>query len=363
MTTKVDPKRWLWLNGLQVPLLPLYSVGLSRLTDSPWVWYLTPALVFVLIPVLDYALGTDDQNLTDDQLQALTGSRYHRWIAEAYIPLQLAMFPITAWFFATADSLIARVGIVATAGIVGGIAINTAHELGHKRGARAKWAALLALAQTSYGHFYIEHNRGHHRHVATPEDPASARFGESLWRFLPRTVIGSFASAVRLERARLERKDQRWLSHNNILLQGLALTAVLYGVALAVGGPIVVPFLIAQAAGGIFLLEVVNYLEHYGLLRQKLDNGRYVACQPEHSWNSNNRVSNLFLYHLQRHSDHHANPTREYQLLRNFDGLPTLPSGYATMILLALIPRVWRRVMDPRVMAHYDGDRSLVNAG
>jgi alkane 1-monooxygenase len=245
--------------------------------------------------------------------------------------------------------------------MVGGIAINTAHELGHKRPKREKWLAKVALAQSGYGHFFIEHNRGHHVRVATPEDPASARMGESFWEFLPRTVWGSLRSAVHLEKERLNRVGTPFLSARNDLLNAWAMSAVLFGALVAIFGWSVAPWLAVQAVIAFSLLEVVNYLEHYGLLRQKLQDGRYERCRPEHSWNSDNIASNVFLYHLQRHSDHHAHPTRRYQALRHFENLPELPSGYASMILLAYATPLWFRKIDPMVAAHYAGDVARAN--
>ena len=245
--------------------------------------------------------------------------------------------------------------------MVGGIAINTAHELGHKTKKYEKWLAKIALAQTGYGHFFIEHNRGHHVRVATPEDPASSRLGESFWEFLPRTAWGSLTSALHLERIRLDRMGKRFWTIQNDVLNAWAMTVVLFGGLIAVFGIEVLPWLIVQAVVGASLLEVVNYLEHYGLLRQKQEDGRYERCRPEHSWNSDNVASNVFLYHLQRHSDHHANPTRRYQALRHFEDLPELPSGYATMIVLAYATPLWWRVIDPKVLAHYDGDVTKAN--
>src|SRR6185503_13284315 len=164
-----------------------------------------------------------------------------------------------------------------------------------------------------------------------------------------------------IETARLDRVGAgRWTPRNDIL-GAWAMTVVLFAALAIAFGPIVLPYLLLQAVIGFSLLEVVNYLEHYGLLRRKREDGRYERCRPEHSWNSNNVASNVLLYHLQRHSDHHANPTRRYQTLRDFQQSPSLPTGYAGMIVLALVPPVWRRVMDPRVLAHFDGDLSRAN--
>ncbi len=360
--TKDDPRWALWLLGLVVPTLPLVSMVLVRQSGNALWWLVSPVFVFGIIPFVDLLLGDDDQNLDPEVLDRLGGNPYHRRIVELYIPLQIASFLGGAWFYGQSTGWGERLGIAVSIGIAGGVAINAAHELGHKRGARAERFALVALAQSAYGHFYVEHNRGHHRNVATPEDPASSRFGESLWQFLPRTLWGSLVSAIRLERSRMHRRGTAFLSPHNHIVQGLVLTGVVWGLAVALGGFGVWSFLLIQAVIGIYLLESVNYLEHYGLQRQKLDSGRYEACAPRHSWNSDHRVSNVFLYQLQRHSDHHANPTRDYQALRSFEEAPTLPTGYSGMLVLAVFPWAWRRVMDPKVLAHYEHDTSLLNS-
>jgi alkane 1-monooxygenase len=357
-----DPKRYLWLLGLIVPLIPFIAWGLVELTGLGVMWWAGPFVVFVVIPFLDRAIGKDSSNPPDSILRRLEDDRYYRWCTYAFIPLQYGalVFACTRWSSGNL-STVADLGLAVTVAMVGGIAINTAHELGHKRPRHEKWLAKVALAQSSYGHFFIEHNRGHHVRVATPEDPASSRLGESFWEFLPRTVWGSLSSAIHLERQRLNRVGQRFLSPANDILNSWAMSLVLFVVLVAVFGWSVAPWLAVQAVLGFSLLEVVNYLEHYGLLRQRLPDGRYERCRPEHSWNSDNIASNVFLYHLQRHSDHHAHPTRRYQALRHSEELPELPSGYASMILLAYATPLWFRYMDPKVVAHYGGDVSRAN--
>ncbi len=194
-----------------------------------------------------------------------------------------------------------------------------------------------------------------------PEDPASARLGESLWEFLPRSVSGGFRSAIRLERARLARRELGWWSVHNHILQAWSMAVVLFGGLMLAFGVRILPYLLLQAVIGVMLLETVNYVEHYGLLRERRPSGRYRRCSPRDSWNSDRLVTNIFLFHLQRHSDHHANPGRRYQTLRSSQQAPQLPAGYATMILLAAVPPLWRKVMDPRVLAHYDGDITRAN--
>ena len=269
---------------------------------------------------------------------------------------------LACWIWSRGDvSLIGKLGLALTVGCVGGIAINTAHELGHKRDGLERWLSKIALAQSAYGHFYVEHNRGHHVRVATPDDPASSRYGESFYAFWPRSVAGSLLSSCEIERTRLKLMKRSFWTPKNDVLNAWAMTVVLFAALVTAFGRGIVPYLLLQAVIGFSLLEVVNYLEHYGLLRQKVSDGRFERCMPSHSWNSNHAVSNVFLYHLQRHSDHHANPTRRYQALRSFDSAPNLPSGYATMILVALVPPLWRRVMDGRVEAHYGGDMARAN--
>ncbi|MFT7025067.1 MAG: alkane 1-monooxygenase [Rhodococcus sp. (in: high G+C Gram-positive bacteria)] len=373
-----DRKRYLWLMGLIPPTAVFVATGLVWAFNqlgwtavSPVWWWIGALLVYGLLPVLDRFFGPDGQNPPDEVMEQLENDKYYRYCTYAYIPFQLTSLVLACYLW-TADNLswlgidgglglISKIGLAISVGVMGGVGINTAHEMGHKKDSLERWLSKVTLAQTFYGHFYIEHNRGHHVRVATPEDPASAKFGESFWTFLPRSVWGSLKSSWELEQQRMQRVGKStWSIHNDVLNAWL-MSVVLYAVLIAVFGPVVLPFLIIQAIYGFSLLETVNYLEHYGLLRQKKANGRYERCAPEHSWNSDHIVTNIFLYHLQRHSDHHANPTRRYQILRSMEGAPNLPSGYASMISLAYFPPIWRKVMDHRVLDHYDGDITRVN--
>jgi alkane 1-monooxygenase len=357
-----DPKRYAWLLGLIVPTLPFLAWGLVHLTGVAAFWFYGPVLVFGIFPLLDLAIGMDARNPPDSVIKWLEGDRYYRWCTYLYLPIQYAGLAFACWLWSNGQlSTIDSIGLALTVAMVSGIAINTAHELGHKRASIERWLSRVALAQSGYGHFFIEHNRGHHVRVATPEDPASSRLGESFYAFLPRTVIGSLRSAWELERVRLARLQRSPWTPRNDILGAWAMSLALFAGLLATFGVVVLPYLLLQAALGFSLLEVVNYLEHYGLLRAKRDDGRYERTRPEHSWNSNSAASNVLLYHLQRHSDHHANPIRRYQALRHVDDAPQLPTGYAGMILLALIPPLWRRTMDHRVLAHYKGELTRAN--
>lgn len=357
-----DPKRYLWPLGLVVPLLPLMAWALVEATGLGVFWWFGPLFVLGFMPLLDTLVGTDADNPPDSAVAWLEQDRFYRWCTYAFLPLQYASLVFACVLWSGGDLSVAEsLGLAATLGMVAGIAINTAHELGHKRASLERWLSKVALAQTGYGHFFIEHNRGHHVRVATPEDPASSRLGESFWAFWPRTVTGSLRSAWELEHVHAQRDKRRFISPRNDILNAWALTVVLFAGLTIAFGWIVAPYLLVQAAIGFSLLEVVNYLEHYGLLRERRHDGRYERCAPRHSWNSNNVSSNVLLYHLQRHSDHHANPLRRYQSLRHFDEAPQLPSGYATMIVLALCTPLWRRTMDPKVLAHYGGDVTRAN--
>jgi alkane 1-monooxygenase len=357
-----DPKRCAWLLGLLVPTLPFLSWALVHATGLGVFWFYGPILVFAVFPPLDLALGMDARNPPDSVIKWLEQDRYYRWCTYLYLPIQYAGLVFACWLWSHGHlSTLDSIGLALTVAMVSGIAINTAHELGHKRASIERWLSRVALAQSGYGHFFIEHNRGHHVRVATPEDPASARLGESFYAFLPRTVFGSVRSAWELERTRLARLGSPSWSPRNDILGAWAMTVVLFAALIAAFGFVVAPYLLIQAVIGFSLLEVVNYLEHYGLLRQRREDGRYERTRPEHSWNSNNTASNVLLYHLQRHSDHHANPIRRYQALRHVDDAPQLPTGYAGMILLAVLPPLWRRVMDHRVLAHYRGELDRAN--
>ena len=353
----VDGKRWFWLLSPALPVLGLASVVAVALGATPLVLFSLPIFFYVIVPAFDMLIGEDRVNPPESVVAALEADRYYRHIVYAYIPTQYIVTILGAWLAVTAGlPWWGLLGLVVTAGMVNGVGINTAHELGHKTNSLERWLAKITLAPVAYGHFFVEHNKGHHRHVATPEDPASSRMGETFWAFLPRSVVGSARSAWRIERERLARKGESAWSIGNENLQAWAMTVVLFGALTLAFGPWALAFLVAQAVYGFSLLEVVNYLEHYGLLRKTLPSGRYERCQPRHSWNSNHVVTNLVLYQLQRHSDHHANPTRRYQGLRHFEDAPQLPAGYATMILVAYLPPLWFRLMDPKVAAHHDGD-------
>ncbi len=363
MTTSTERKRrWtgkrsLWALGLLAPASALLPSQLVLWTGMPIFWWSGVMVFFIAIPLIDALAGEDGNNPSDSDIEEMQHDRFYRWCTYLFLPLQFIALLVACWMWAFGGlTVIDKAGLAVTVGLVAGTGINAAHELGHRIEEHERWLAKVALMQTFYGHFFVEHNRGHHVRVATPQDPASARFGENLWVFLPRSVFGGLRSAWMLETRRLDRGGfRRWSIRNNLLHTWL-MSLAFFGVLAVAFGPGILPYLALQAVVGFLLLETVNYVEHYGLLREQNERGRYVKCSARHSWNSDRLCTNIFLYHLQRHSDHHANPAKRYQTLRTCDEAPQLPAGYATMVLIATLPPLWRRVMDRRVLAHYGGD-------
>jgi len=361
--TYTDRRRWLWSLSLFWPLMPVISCLLAADSgQAAWFWA-TLVVWYGLVPIIDHLLPTDSSNPPGEVVPQLEEDPYYRVLTYLTVPIHYFTLIYTAYIVGTQNlPWHALLGLALSVGVVNGLAINTGHELGHKKTKLERWLAKIVLAVVGYGHFLIEHNRGHHVDVATPIDPASAKMGQSIYGFASWEIPGAVRRAWASEKTRLAKNEQGPWTLDNEVLQPTLMTVVLYGGLLAAFGWIMVPFLFLQALWGWFgILTSANYVEHYGLLRQKLENGRYERCQPHHSWNSNHIMSNLILFNLQRHSDHHANATRRYQSLRNFDNLPQLPSGYPLMFAIALIPPLWFAIMDRRVVAWAGGEFSKLN--
>lgn len=360
----VDRKRWLWLLSVIYPLQPFIAIWLHFKTGSE-LWFMLPfATSYIIAPLLDWAIGEDRNNPPEEVVMQLDQDRYYRRLTYAVVPLHLITLLGCVWYATTASvSWWAFALIAIIAGITSGLAINTGHELGHKNSKIEKLLAKVVLAIPAYGHFSIEHNRGHHKDVSTPADPASSRMGESIFKFARREIPSAFRRAWQIEKERLTLRDKSVWHRSNAILQSYAMTAILSAVLLWLFGWTVIPFLLLHNVFAYWQLTSANYVEHYGLLRERDARGRYERCQPYHSWNSNHILSNLVLFHLERHSDHHAHPLRRYQSLRHFEDLPSLPNGYFGMYVLAYIPWLWFYVMDKRLMAlpHVQGDLDKVN--
>jgi alkane 1-monooxygenase len=306
---------------------------------------------FGLIPLIDALIGQDPANPAPEDEAALNADRYYRVITLACLPLYLALLVFGAWVMATAPfGVLGYVGWAVSMGCVGGvIAINTGHELIHKTSKLESTSGGLLLACVGYGSFKVEHVWGHHVNVSTPSDGSSAPLGDNVYAFIARAFRHNVPTAYRLEQANVARRGGVWSWWRSELNRLFAFTLSLATVCTAVGGWLGLAYFVVQGVVAIALLEVINFIEHYGLARKKLPDGRYEKVDPRHSWNSNFVLTNLFLFQLQRHSDHHANAVRRYQLLRHFDESPQLPAGYAAMVVLALLPWAWRRVMDAKV--------------
>lgn len=359
-----DPKRWYWTLAIFWSLLPVLMIAVYVYTANIWLLILPLEVAFVLIPIADYILGTDTNNPPEEIVPQLDKDPYYERLLMFAIPAHFITVLAAVWLVGTYDlGPIAFTSFAMIIGIYSGLSINTAHEIGHKNTKFERLLSRIVLSLTGYGHFCSDHNFGHHRDVATPEDPASSRMGESIYRFMLREIPGAARRGWRAEASRLSKRGKPTWCLDNHILQSYALTLLFQGSLSVMFGWPVLLFFVLHNAMAWFQLTSANYIEHYGLLRAKKPNGKYERCQPHHSWNANHLVSNLLLFQLERHSDHHANPSRPYQSLRSFDNLPELPSGYFGMYMLAYIPRLWFKVMDKTLMEipHINGDLSKVN--
>ena len=359
-----DRKRYLWLLSVLMPIFALSGIFFFQATGEQWTLWLPVLFSYLVIPILDWLIGVDNNNPPEELVPQLEADSYYRYLTYITIPLHWMVLILMSAFVGTTElSFLSIIAIAITAGGYSGLCINTAHELGHKQTAIEQFLAKICLAVPAYGHFCVEHNRGHHVLVATPEDPASSRMGESIYRFALREIPGTFVRGWQLEKTRLQKQGKATWSADNHILQSYSISALLQGSLIYFFGWIMLPFLAMHNIWAWYQLTSANYIEHYGLLRDKRDSGRYERCQPHHSWNANFILSNLALFHLERHSDHHANPIRRYQSLRNFPDIPQLPNGYYGMYLLAYIPWLWFWVMDKRLLAlpHINGDLTKVN--
>ena len=366
-----DRKRWAWSLSVVWPLMPLVGLWAHYASGWPIALALPLVIAYGLMPLLDAWIGEDQNNPPEAVVPQLEADRYYRWLTWATVPLHFVALIACAWWVGTQDLPWWAVLLLAfVAGSGSGLGLNTGHELGHKQNAVEQWLARLVLAVPAYGHFTVEHGRGHHRWVATPEDHASARMGESIYRFALRELPGGIRRAWQLEGDRLRDQGRSAWSLRNTMLQSYVITALLQGSLLFAFGWVMLPFLAIHNAVAWWQLTSANYVEHYGLLRRRSQGAGqhaggtgYEAPQPHHSWNTNHLVTNLATFHLQRHSDHHAHPQRRYQSLRHFNQLPQLPSGYFGMFTIAYVPRWWFAVMDPRLLAlpQVQGDLNRIN--
>jgi alkane 1-monooxygenase len=259
-----------------------------------------------------------------------------------YLFLKNINDPLLQWY-----DVIGRIWVMGL--LCGVFGINAGHELGHRVNVFEQFLAKVLLLTSLYMHFFIEHNKGHHKRVATPEDPSSARYGEWIFAFYFRSVIFSYFSAWQIANNDVRKKRKPVVSFHNEMIQFHIIEIVFITIIFFVFGWMATLYFLAAAVIGFLLLETVNYIEHYGLQRKNIGDGKYERAMPSHSWNSDHVIGRLFLFELSRHSDHHYLASRKYQILRHHDDSPQMPTGYPGMMLLALIPPVWFYIMNKRI--------------
>ena len=337
-----------WLSLLLVPLLWFSAV------NGGWTVLLVPLITWYLFAILDGFVGL---NLENADLSASDGDLFwYKAVTILWAPLQFVTLFALLWYVTGAAHLSGweKFGLFFGMGVITGtVGINYSHELMHQTNRLERWMADILLAMVLYSHFRSEHLLVHHRYVGTPRDPVTARYNEGFHRFYPRVLRECWVSAFAAEKAMLSRRDRAWTHPSNPFWRYWGLQLAMLVLAFVIGGWAGVGLFLVQAGVAIWQLELVNYVEHYGLTRKYLGDGKYEHVRPQHSWNAAHKASNWLLINLQRHSDHHYKPDRRFPLLQNHEAqdAPQLPYGYPVMTIAAMIPPLWRRVMNPRVRA------------
>ena len=338
--------------------LAIYLLAYISFTQYGWLVFAPVLFAFFIVPSVELLIPSNEKNLSDAEEQIAKEDRLYDFWLYAIVPLQY-----TALYFfmqAVNDPSINKwelAGRILAMGLLcGTFGINVGHELGHRRHLYERNMAKALLLTSLYMHFYIEHNKGHHKNVSTHEDPSSARKGEHLYRFYLRTVVYGYISAWKIAADEQRKKGRPVLNLMNQMIQFQILQLFFLAMIFAVFGTFAGICFLVAATIGFLLLETVNYIEHYGLERKKTAEG-YERAMPEHSWNSNHFLGRLLLFELSRHSDHHYQASRKYQLLRHHDDAPQMPTGYPGMIILAMFPPIWFQVMHRRM----DAFRNSIN--
>ncbi len=316
-----------------------------------WTLLLVPAYGFGMMTLLDAVAGVEDRNPDPNSTDDLFWYKLITWI---WLPIQLTCIFSALWWVTRTDHLSPREGLYLMMGIgviSGAIGIVYAHELMHQKNRWERRLGEWLMTSVLYGHFVTEHLVVHHTHVATPKDAATARYNESFYRFFPRVLIGSLISAWKVEAARMRKRNRPVFGLQNPFWRYKGGAILVLAIAYAIGGWTGVGLYAVQAFVAILQLEQINYIEHYGLTRKRLETGKFEPAAPRHSWNAAHRVTNYLLINLQRHSDHHVKPDRRFPLLQTYaeTDAPQLPFGYPLMVLMSYNPWLWRKVMNPKV--------------
>ena len=345
--------RWHRALPFWMPLL-LVPVAILGAVQGGWTVILLPVVTWYFFSALDAVLGLDLDNADPQTGEENLG--WYKAITLIWAPLQFCLLFGMIWYvtgpgdahLSALETIVLFFGVGVITGTVG---INYSHELMHQKDRGERFLGDVLLAMVLYSHFRSEHLLVHHRHVGTPRDPVTARYNEGFHRFFPRVLIGSLKSSFRAERAMLARKGRPWTDRSNPFFRYWALEGSMLLLAALLGGWQGLLLFLWQAGTAIWQLELVNYVEHYGLTRKHLGGGKYEHVKPRHSWNAAHKASNWLLINLQRHSDHHYKPDRRFPLLQTYpeDEAPQMPYGYPIMTMAAMVPKIWRRVMNPRV--------------
>ena len=341
--------------GMALPFwlsLSLVPCAMISAVYGGWAIFLLPLVTWYLFATIDLFVGVNTENADPQTPDA--DLFWYRAITLIWAPVQFCVVFGMIWYVVPAEHLnsFEKFMIFFGVGVITGtVGINYSHELMHQKPKSERWLADILLAMVLYSHFRSEHLLVHHRYVGTPRDPVTARYGESFYRFYPRVLKQCFLSAFEAEKAKLAKKDRPWTDPANPFWVYGALQLGFLTLAAVIGGWSGIALFLVQAGTAIWQLELVNYVEHYGLTRKHLGDGKYEHVQPKHSWNAAQRVSNWLLINLQRHSDHHYKPDRRFPVLQNYQSseAPQLPYGYPVMTIVAMFPSLWRRVMNPRV--------------
>ena len=337
------------LKYLAVIIIPVATYA-SINTSGWWTWGHI-AYMLVILPLAEIALGRFESNFDEEEISQANKDLWYDFILYLQVPVQYGfLYYFLDHIATTENTMVSLLGKMTGMGLMSGvIAINAAHELGHRDQVHEKFMSKLLLLSTLYLHFYIEHNRGHHKNVGTREDPATARYGENIYSFWIRSLVYSYLSAWKIENQRLKVSGLKPWSMQNQMLQFQLIQAAFILLVYYAFGMIGVWGLLGSSLFGIILLETVNYIQHYGMLRALKQNGQYEKVNVNHSWNSAFPIGRILLFELARHSEHHFISTTKYQVLKHSDTSPQMPTGYTGMITMALIPPIWFRVMNPLV--------------
>lgn len=337
------------LQYFSVLLIPVTTY--ISFTNYGWLTFSTVLFVFGLAPILEFFIKPNKYNFTKEEESTEKENKTYTYLLYLILPIQL--FFLNLFFTTITDASLANyeiVGRILAMGIMCGVlGINVGHELGHRNNRFDEFIGEILLLTSLNTHFLPYHNGGHHLNVATPKDAATARKNEWIFIFWIRSHFSSYYQAWAIENKRLKNEGKSWLHHQNRMLIYSICNFILLGVILFFFGKYVLITFVLAAITGILLLETVNYIEHYGLLRKQHENGRYERVKRNHSWNSNHKVGQVLLFNLSRHSDHHYNGAKHYQLLKSLPESPQMPTGYPGMMLLSLLPPIWFFIMNKRL--------------